>query len=293
MNAAVKKLCDIESIDIPAEMLSVCVDEQDVQRDLARLGLRYAAESEAEIAEIGDTVCCRADEESYPDGRAILLYTAAALPGAEEAEKAAVGKHVGESIDTVLAGRVVRLTVEKILRRTPAEVNDALVALIGIDGVSTVDDYRAYARKKRAGDQRLEKSKEITRYLADRMTVESEFDYDAAELEKKIDEEIELYIADYGEESLDMTQEEMRAAIDDQIRQGWVAKAFCEARGIEIDRAGAEAYTDQMLEMTKLMGEEAPAREEMLEIALQNEYFRGFYEYIDKFIERKMGGVRT
>lgn len=289
MNAVVKKLCDIESIDIPAEMLSVCVDEQEVQRDLKRLGLRYAAESEAEIAEAGDTVCCRADAESYPDGRVILLYTAAVLPGAEEAEKAAVGKRLGESFDTALAGRAVHLTVEKILRRTPAEVNDALVASIGIEGVSTVEEYQAYAREKRAADQRLEKSKEITRYLADKMTTESEFEFDAAELEKKIDEEIELYIADYGEESLDMTQEEMRAAIADQMRQGWVAKAFCETRGVEIDRAGAEAYTDQMLEMTKLMGEEAPAREEMLEMALQNEYFRGFYEYIDKLIERKMG----
>lgn len=289
MNAVVKKLCDIDAVAIPAEMLSVSVDEQDVQRDVARLGLRYAAESEAEIAETGDTVCCCADAESYPDGRVILLYTAAALPGAEGAEKAAVGKRLGESFETTIAGKAVRLTVEKILRRTPAEVNDALVAAMGLEGVSTVAEYSAYAREKRAADQRLEKSKEITRYLADTMTAESEFDYDPAALEKAIDEEIELYIADYGEDSLDMTQEEMRAAIADHFKQGWVARAFCETRGVEIDRAGSEVYTDQMLEMMSLMGEDAPAREEMLEMALQNEYFRAFYEYIDKLIERKMG----
>lgn len=288
MNATVKTLCDLDRIAIPAEMLRVFVDEWEPDGDLARLGLRYACETEAEIAVAGDTVCCRPDSASYPDGRTILLYTATALPDAEKAAEAAVGKALGESFSAELAGKTVTLTVEKILRRTPAEVNDALVASMGLEGVSTVAEYRAYARDKRMADRKLERSKEITRFLVDKMEQESEFEYDAAEAEKVIAEEMELYAADCADDGEQMQPDEMRAAILSQLKQGWLAKAFCESRAIEIDRASAEEYTDRMLEMTKLMGEQAPPREAILDMALQNEYFRAFYEYIDRLIERKM-----
>lgn len=289
MDVKVTKLCDMDAIAIPAEMLCVCVDEQDVEGDVARLGLRYAAESEADTVGPGDTVCCRADAESYPDGRAILLYTAAALPGAEAANAAAIGKSVGERFETSLAGKAVCLTVERIVRRTPAEVNDALVASLGLEGVVTVEDYRAWARDKRRAERRMEQSKEITRYLVDEMMAGSDFDFDAAALAAMVDEEMEQFAAEYAEEDADMSPEEMRAAIAEQIRQGWLAKAFCESLGLAIDRASAEEYTDQMLEMMKLMGDDSLTREAVLDMALQNEYFRAFYEYIDKLIERKMG----
>lgn len=290
MNVTVKKLCDIDRIEIPPEMLAVCVNEQDVQAELARLGLRYATESEAETVAPGDTAVCRANHESYPDGRRILLYTAVALPDATEAAEAAIGKTRGESFETKLANKPVTLTVEKVLRRTPAPVNDALVASMAIEGVSTVEEYRAYAREKRLADQRLERSKEITHYLVERMEADSDFEYDEAQVEPMIAEEMELYAADCEAEGVEMQPEEMREAILSQLKQGWLAKAFCEERGLSVDRAAAEQYTDQMLEMMQLMGEQAPAREAMLDMALQNEYFRTFYEYIDRFIERKMEG---
>lgn len=285
----VKKLCDIDSLSIPEEMLAVCVDEREVEGDLARLGLRYAAESEAETACMGDTVCCRAEASSYPDGRTILLYTAVALPGAEAANAAAIGRKTGERFETVLADKPVCLTVEKILRRTPAEVNDALVASMGMEGVATTDDYKAWARQKRLAERRMEKSKEITHYLVDRMLAESEFEYDAARLEQDLAEEMEQYAADFEAEGVTLSSEELREAILQQKKQGWLAKAFCESRFVPIDRAGAEEYTDRMMEMMKLMGDDSVTREAVLDMALQNEYFRAFFEYIDKLIERKMG----
>lgn len=290
MNAVVKNLCDIDRIAIPQQMLRVCVDEKEVQADLVRLGLRCAEEKEADVVAAGDTAVCRADADSYPDGRMILLYTAVALPDAMDAAEAVIGKSRGESFETRLANKPVTLTVDKILRRIPAEVNDALVASLAIEGVSTVAEYEASVRARRLSDQRLEKSREITHYLVSKMLEECEFEYDAAQAEQMIAEEMELYAADCEADGVEMQPDEMREAILDQLKQGWMAKAFCESYDLAIDRAGAEEYTDQMLEMMKIMGEEAPAREAMLDMALQNEYFRAFYEYIDKLIERKMEG---
>lgn len=289
MKATVKKLCDMDKIAIPPELLKVELDEQAVTDAVARLSLRYAALGEAETAETGDIVHCRPDAQSYPDGRDILLYTDVAMPGAEQAAQAALGKRVGESFEAPIAGKAVQLTVSKIVRRTPAEVNDALIASMGLDGVSTVAEYTAYAREKMLADLRMERSKEITHIIVDTMDKESEFDCDAAVLDELVASQEEMYAADYAAAGIDITPEELRMSILAQARQAWVAEAFCIERGIEIDRESAEQYADQMIEMMTLMGEEVPERAVMLEMALENEYFRGFYDYIDGLIARRMG----
>ncbi len=56
--------------------------------------------------------------------------------------KASLGMNSGESFETELVGKKVQLTVNKIVRRTPAEVTDELVAGMGVEGVSTIDEYR-------------------------------------------------------------------------------------------------------------------------------------------------------
>ncbi len=289
MKASVIRLCDMDKIVIPPELLNVELDEQTLAEAVARLGLRYAAESEAETVEVGDIVHCQPDANSYPDGRDILLYTDVAMPGAKQAAQAAVGKRVGEAFEAAVADKTVQLTVSKIVRRTPAEVNDALIASMGIEGVSTVADYTAYTREKMLADLRMERSKEITGLIVDTMDKESEFDCDPAILDEIVAAQEEMYAADYAAAGIDITPEDLRKSILAQTRQAWLAEAFCMERGIEIDRASAEQYADQMIEMMTLMGEEVPERSAMLEMALENEYFRGFYDYIDGLIARRMG----
>ena len=42
--------------------------------------------------------------------------------------------------------RVLTLTIEKIIHRTPVDVDDALIADMGIDGVNTGEEYRNNVR---------------------------------------------------------------------------------------------------------------------------------------------------
>lgn len=56
MKGIVKKLCDIDGIAIPAEMLEVHVDDKQVEQAIERLSLRYAKECPAETAQNGDLV---------------------------------------------------------------------------------------------------------------------------------------------------------------------------------------------------------------------------------------------
>ena len=291
MKGTVTKLCDIDSIAIPAALLDIQVDETRVDDALRMLSLRYAKESEAAAAEAGDLAVCKADAESYPDGRTILLFTGIAMPGAEDASRAVIGASVGETISTVLAEKPVKLTVQKILRRTPVEVNDALIAGIGLDGVQTVSDYRAYMRGKFLADLRMERSKEIMHYLLEQMVAGSEFSYDEAEMDAYVQKCMdEAAAAPLEFEDVDLSPDEVRASAIAQQKQDWIAEAFCISRGIEIDMHNVEAEADQMLEMMSLMGEPAPDRAEMIEMSLQNEYGNALFTHMDQIIAQKMGG---
>lgn len=119
INGSVSKLYDIDSIAIPAELLALCVDEQQVEQSVRQPALRYASEAPADAVQPGDVVRCRADAASYPDGRTILLFPGMALPGAEAAEQAVLGRGVGDEFSAPLCGRNAVLTVEGITRRTP------------------------------------------------------------------------------------------------------------------------------------------------------------------------------
>ena len=291
MNGSVTKLYDINSIEIPAQLLETHVDEAVVEAQLNQLSLRYAEEHEAECAELGDVVHCTTD--AYPDGRTVLLYTATALPGAEEAAQAALGKRTGDTFSAPLAGKTVALTVEKVLRREPVEVNDALIAGFGIEGVTTVDGYRAYLREKNLADQKLEQSKAVVRYVMDKMVENTTYSYDEAELEQYIAKSMEEFRAQAAEMDMGMEEvpeEEMRAGIIYQVKQSWMAKAFCQKIGQEPDMAEIEAEADQMLEMMSLMGEETQDREELIEMSRENACLDVFFGYVDQMISARMGG---
>ena len=292
MNGFVSSLCDIDGIAIPEEMLDIRVDEQAVEEELSRLSLRYAKESAVDSAAPGDIVYCRADKDSYPDGRTIILYTGVSIPGAEAAAEAAIGRSVGDTFSAPLSGRDAALTIEKITRRTPVEINDVLIASMGIEGVSTVDGYRSYLRKKFFDNLRLERSKEIIRYIMDEMVSRSAFVYDEDEMDKQVQRAWEDFTGQYAEMGmeLDATPDDIRESVVYQAKQEMLGKAFCESRGITVDRSGIEADADQMLEMMRLMGEEVPDKDELLEQAYSGACLNHLFDYIDGMIAGKMGG---
>ena len=292
MKGVVEKLFDIDSIVIPEKLLNLDVDEQKVEASVQALSVRYAKEEAAESVLEGDLVYCQADKESYPDARTILVYTGMNLPDAREAEAAVFGKTVGDIVSTTLAGKKVTLTIKKILRRTPVEVNDKLVAGIGINGVNTVAAYKDYIRSKMQEDLKMENSKEIDHYFIDKMVQESIYRYDDAEMEAYVKSMIEQYASedDPEGEMENVSPEEMRESIIFQAKQGWMAEAFCKEKGIEVDLASIEEDTDKMIEMMELMGEEVPDREELKKMATEDAYFDGFLKYINKIIDQKTGG---
>lgn len=290
MNGKVDKLYDIDSIAIPEELLKVNIDEQRVEEEVGMLSLRYAKESLADVAAESDLVYAKADQESYPDGRTILLYTAMNMPGAEEAAKAVIGKKAGDEVSTVLADKKVTLTVEKVLHREPVEVTDELIAGMGIEGVADVEAYKAYLREKMIADKQMENNKEIVRHILDEMTANSTYSYDEEEAKAQTMAMAEQYQKEYEQMGETITVEEICEGMIAQEKQMWMAKAVCESKGIDVDTSSAEEDADRMIEMMQLTGEPVPDREEMIQMAVQDAYFTGLMSYIDNLVQQKMGG---
>ena len=289
MNGYVSELFDIDSIDIPEEMLEIEVDEQSVEDSLKGLALRYAKESEADSVSKGDIVFCRADSAGYPDSRKILLFTGTPIPAAINASSASLGKSIGESFETVIADKKVILTVEKIIRRTPAELSDELIKSIGIDGVDTVDGYRSYLRDKAFATLKTERVKEISGYIFDKLESESTYSYDEAEFEEAIARGAEEYKADCEQFGIEFDPDDARNAAIYRIKQLWIAKALCESKGITVDLTSAEEEADRMIEMITLMGEAVPEREEAVKMAIEDEYTVNMFDILETEILEKMG----
>lgn len=287
MKGTVERFCDIAEIEIPSEMLAVSVDGDCAEKEISRLSLRYAVKSEGDVVKKGDIVFCDADEKSYPDSRTVVLFTGVSMPAAEEAAKAVVSAKKGDKISTVIADKNAVLTVKEIMHLEPAKVDDELIKSIGIEGISTVAQYSECIKEKTLNELKTEKVKEINFYVAQTMLDSAGFSYDENEMNEFAEKELNSYIAAYGEEELG-DKEETKAAIVESVKRGWLAKAFCEKHGIEIDMTSIEEDVDRMIEMTALTGESVPEREELIEMSVQNEYIGRMFECIEKTVLEKM-----
>lgn len=290
MRGQVIRLCDLKDVVIPEEKCVVSVDPAQVRSAVEQLSIRYAKKISVQCVEKGDVVYCRADRGAYPDGRSIILYTALELPGAEKAAKDAVGRHIGEAFETQINKKAVRLTVEKIIRPVPVEVSDSLVSEIGIENVSTVEDYRRYIESKMLEDQTNERVKMLVGDVSGEMLEKSVFKYDESDIERYINVHLDEIRAECAEEGVEVSDEDIRQGVTIQLKESWMAEAYCRKHGIEIDRAAVEAEIDQMLEIMKLMGETVPDREIMLEEALYEECLGMMFQHIEAAVREKMEG---
>ena len=75
-----------------------------------------------------------------------------------------------------------------------------------------------------------------------------------------------------------------------QYKQGWVAEAFCKAKGIEPDEAAIKQQAEQIGQMMELMGETVPDEAELLDMARAEECLTPLFERINDIITQRIGG---
>lgn len=272
MEVKVKKLYDVSKIVVPDEMKEWKTTDSQIQEQLEVLSRLSAKEENVSLVEKGDCVVLSCTEGALKD-RTVLLYPGLNLPGAEKAEEAVIGLAAGSELVTELHG-AVKLKIEKIVRRVPTAIDDALVQMQNIEGVTTVDAYRAWYKETTDEANKERVLKGINAYYIDMLAEQSEFEYDQTEIEQWIEEQIQMQKA-CGEEIPEEMFEMMRAEGPRPLFREAVAKAICEAEGF--------TFTPDMFEdELKMLVEQMPEMEAMLD-EYKEMYVQG--AYMDKAME--------
>lgn len=291
MKGRVAELCLPRDIELPNGFLEVALDAGAVESEIRRLSARFAKMAEADTVTVGDIAHLRAEGGPLDDGREVLLFTGIEMPGAETAGSDVIGRAVGESFDTEIFGEGVRLTVTGSVRPIPAEVDDGLIASMGIDGVTTVSEYRDYVGEKMLSEKRFEKAKEATYFIISEMVKRSTFIYDGDELDSYVKDNKDALLSEYLAAGMEEPAfEEIRDAMLEQQKQNWLAVAFCDEWGVSVDVDSAMSQVDDMIEMYRMMEMEAPSREELAEESVLNAYVSGMYSAVETFVKGQMEG---
>lgn len=179
MGSSIVKLYTCVEADVPPELRRWHVTEEEIDESLALLARDHAAQKPVERAEIGDSLRCVDGA-----GKTVLLYPGRGLPGAEEAEKSAVGQAVGQRFSCRVGGTDLTLEVREILRLMDHPVDDALVRLENIPGVSDLKAYRAWYIRENAPKKREKAAQLIAWALFEKIRENSELAIDEAEKEQ-------------------------------------------------------------------------------------------------------------
>ena len=242
-------------------------DDADIENQLHVLANSFAEKLNADTVQKGDSVLLVCTEGTLSD-RDVLLF-----PGTEmqkDAENAVLGSKIGEIISVKINNAEQTLTVKKIVRNAVAEINDELIKKAGIDGVSTVDEYRTWYCAEKENENREQAQKQISGFIFDEIVKNSDYDIDAEELSAWADEMAKAEFEDMlamGEdpripdEGFDfLTDEEavekIKTEIEPQFNMKLVCEEFCKVNNIPLawDDVKDEFY--QMVNPDEISAEE-------------------------------------
>ncbi|MBO4848872.1 MAG: hypothetical protein J5586_06950 [Clostridia bacterium] len=142
------KTYDYRSVDISEYAVGFTPDEEQYERDLARVLKRYGTKQEAQIVEYGDTVTltCVSELPRY-NKTGLPVIVGKGLFG-KDIEDALVGMRNGETKTALVDEKPVEITVSRIVHTVLPELTDENVASFGMEGISTVRELRRSLIKK-------------------------------------------------------------------------------------------------------------------------------------------------
>ena len=178
MKSTVKTLFDMRQVEVPAQMRAWHVKSDEVDAQLARIAAAHPVELFPDTVKEGDSVLCRTESENPTWKRqAVPIY-----PGRKMVptlENAVLGMKLGEqkTVDGIT------ISVLEIIRRCPGELTDELVRSEKIDGVETVEQYRAWWKTHTEQERRSERIRQIAYFIQEAVVANSELVCDEKELE--------------------------------------------------------------------------------------------------------------
>lgn len=165
MRSKVFSMFPFEQVDITAFKRRPVIDEEKLQKELDRAVYPYITWTEGDQTSMGDVVSCRMESSDarFQRSEAKITVGAGLLDKAEEQKL--VGTQVGSTQTLTCRGSNVTVTITSIQKRCVPPLKDEMVAALGIEGVQTVAQYRAYLVKQVVDEQFSHDSYEVIQHV--------------------------------------------------------------------------------------------------------------------------------
>ena len=278
------KVCDYRSVDISEYAVGFTPDEEQYERDLARVLKRYGTKQEAQIVEDGDTVTliCVSELPRY-NKTGLPVIVGKGLFG-KDIEDALVGMKKGETKTVFVDGKPVEITVSRIIHTVLPELTDENVASFGMDDISTVRELRRSLIKKQVegfvleGENADMASAFVWQEVARNSVIERDPD-EYAHILKKAEEKIGGFKAEQTE---GMDHDSLVSIFVSELDLAAIGAEMMERDGILLTTDDYNAYIDKHCEAyPDRSREDISADHTVLDYAIEN-----FANYLAGAIDR-------
>lgn len=214
MKSRILTLKPYETVDISQYKVAFTPDEKKLEYELGRLRNPYITWTEGAVAAAGDIVVCRLASAAPKFNKEKMTYAVGCGMLPKALEQTMVGMQVNETREAAVGEDTVAVTLLSVKNKNVPPLSDEMVKALNLDGVDTVDDYRAYLLRQQRSKKAEEVGYDACQHIIDTVLEETEFVLHKADWENIVNMKIDRVRALCRQEGLvfeEMTQEEFAA----------------------------------------------------------------------------------
>ena len=184
MKSKIIECFDYRTLEVEDNLRKWKIPDSEIRTEMENLARDHSGEVEAtDGAKEEDCVSCVCTEASAANwkNRRVLIYPGKNLTGAQEAEKACLGKGKGDVFSCKIRNVQVTLLVEKVIRRKKITVGPELFEILQLPGVSTEEEFARWYHGQHDAERRQKASYGIVSFWMQKMAERSKFSIDEEE----------------------------------------------------------------------------------------------------------------
>ncbi len=191
MKSRVLRAKDYREVDVKLLLKPFTPDEAALETELRRLTNPYICWEAGTTVFPGDQVMCRLASDCPRFQKEKVRFVAGSGMFHKELEELSIGMEAGETREAVLPEGKVSLTLVGVMNRVVPEPGDEMVEKLGLDGVHTVAEYRAYLLEQQKAAAFQEDSYDALNQLMRDVISGSEFVLDREDWAEAINRELD------------------------------------------------------------------------------------------------------
>lgn len=235
MKSYINTLADYREAPFEKEMVISC-PQKHVEAQMKHLTRAYKKTQSVQTVESGDVTVLSLESEIEKFNKPTVFVTVGGGLFNAEFEEKIIGHSVGETFETSVDGKAVKVTVKQASRTVFPEPTDEMAAKYAAEhedysGITTVAEYRRKIVKEYIEEQRQSCYYKAMDDVLNYVLTNSDWEFDEEEIETSVSEE--------------------KTFIDQQLKEEGVGKTYAELSDEEISRTFGAPSREELEKMLR------------------------------------------